>query len=352
MNVPSSVSAPLVSVITPCYNGEPYLQECIESVLKQTHRSFEYIIVDNQSDDGSLETAERFARLDARIKIVKNQKFLPQLANFNWAFRQMSSKSKYCKIVNADDRIYPDCLEKMVNLAERNPSVVIVSAYTLIDHKDHTRVYLTGLPHSCTVTSGRDACRRFLLSGTNLFGNPTSTLIRSEVIRSEEQFYDEESVIADIDVCFRILTNADFGFVHEVLTYTRRYNDSIMSVVGKLQIWPLTCLISLYKYGGIYLEEEEFKNARRKINSAYHKALGESILLGQPREVREFHRHATRPVGYQLNRATLLWCLVVEVVDLVLNPKRTLEQLLRHRRKKVDKIDPQRVTDLYRRGSM
>jgi glycosyltransferase involved in cell wall biosynthesis len=53
----SPMEQPLVSVLTPVYNGEPYLGECIESVLNQTYQNFEYIIVNNCSKDRTLEIA-------------------------------------------------------------------------------------------------------------------------------------------------------------------------------------------------------------------------------------------------------------------------------------------------------
>lgn len=342
---------PLVSVITPCYNGEPYLKECIESVLSQTYPSFEYIIVDNKSNDGSLETAERYARMDARIKVVKTEEFLLQMDNFNYAVRQMSDQSKFCKIVQADDRIFPDCLAKMVEVAESNPSVGIVSAYTLLDHGDHTRIYHTGLPYSCSVTSGRDACRRFIMDGINLFGSPTSTLISSEIMRSIDPFYDAKSVIPDAEICFRALTdvNVAFGFVHEILTYTRRYNDSIMTVLSKLHYWQLTMLIVIRKYGHNFLEEEELERRRRTIERDYEKAIGESMLLRLPDEFWQFHKGALQSTGYDLSIRKRLWCLALELFDLTLNPKRTLERIGSYRRRKTSKVkvDSGKITDYY-----
>ena len=59
---------PLVSVVTPFYNTADYLRECIESVLAQTYTRFEYILVDNQSTDGSAEIAAEYSKRDSRIR--------------------------------------------------------------------------------------------------------------------------------------------------------------------------------------------------------------------------------------------------------------------------------------------
>jgi len=132
-----------VSVITPFYNTEKYLEECIESVLRQHYPNFEYILVNNCSDDGSLIIAERYAQKDDRIRIVNNEKLLTQVQNYNRALQQISTNSKYCKIVQADDWIFPDCLSKMVDVAESSENIAIVSSYYLCG----TNVEGNGLPY-------------------------------------------------------------------------------------------------------------------------------------------------------------------------------------------------------------
>ena len=112
-------SSPVISVLTPVYNGESYLAECIESVLAQTRADWEYIIVDNCSQDGTAELAERYAARDDRIRVMRCQEFVGVSGNFNRSVHLMSQKSEYCKFISADDWMYPECLELMVSVAER-----------------------------------------------------------------------------------------------------------------------------------------------------------------------------------------------------------------------------------------
>ena len=339
-------SMPLVSVITPCYNGEPYLAECIESVLNQTYENFEYIIVDNKSTDGSLQTAQKYAELDSRIRIVRNDEFLIQLENYNHTFRQISSQSVYCKMVQADDWMFSNCLEEMVKLAESNPSVGIVCSYTLLDYGHRTRVYLTGLPYLTSVITGLEACRRYLLNGTDCFGNPTVSMVRSDIIRSTDKFYDENTVSPDIDMCFRVLKNHDFGFVHQVLTYTRRYNDSIMSILTKFNHKLLTDLFVFLRYGDYYLEKPEYDQRRREIESKYDESIGESILRRMPPQYWQFQKEALSVVGFEISKRKMLWCLIKVLADLAFNPKHTIERLWKSKRKKAD-IDYGKVKKYY-----
>src|SRR5262245_31857802 len=184
-----------VSVITPVYNEEGHLAECIESVLAQTYDNWTYTIVDNCSTDRSLEIARQYAARDPRIRVVENHEFVRALANFNRALRHVQPESQYCKFVLADDWIYPECLERMVAVAEANPSVGLVGAYAL----EGTKVSLAGLPYDQHVLMGREACRRHLLDGLHIFGTQTSVLYRADFVRATDAFFNESNVQADTE---------------------------------------------------------------------------------------------------------------------------------------------------------
>jgi glycosyltransferase involved in cell wall biosynthesis len=329
----ATLAQPFVSVVTPFYNTEAFLKECIESVLAQSYKNFEYILVDNCSNDGSMEIVKRYAERDSRIHVLQNQMFLRQIENYNCALRAISDNSLYCKIVQADDWLYPSCLSEMVKVAEANPSVGIVGAYTLLDFGTHSNVYLSGLPYPSASVRGRDLCRRFLLDGTYVTGSPTATLFRSEIVRSRNPFYDTRSVVCDIEVCFDVLQSWDFGFVHQVLTYTRRYNDSYMSMLKHLHVMTLTEVIAIRKYGPIFLEEEEYRRRRRRIERKYHKELGESLLRRQPKAFWDFQRYGVAGIGEELHWTKLVVWGLLALLDFVLNPKATVERLLRYKRK-------------------
>ena len=178
-------SAHLVSVVTPFYNTRDFLPECIESVVHQTYANWEYLLVDNRSTDGSTEIAERYvSRFPGKICLIHTESFLSQTQNYNFALSRISSESKYCKMVQADDWLFPDCIRAMVEVAEAYPSVGIVAAYEL----EGDEVHLDGLPYPSTSLRGRDIGRLYFLRHKYLFGTPTSVLLRSELIRSRRPF--------------------------------------------------------------------------------------------------------------------------------------------------------------------
>src|ERR1700730_17167571 len=121
----------LISVVTPFHNTAAYLAQCIESVLAQSHSHFEYILVDNCSTDGSGDIANAYARRDPRLRMIRRSQLLSQVQNYNRALTEISNGSEYCKIVQADDFIFPECLSLMVQSFERSESIGLVSSYWL-----------------------------------------------------------------------------------------------------------------------------------------------------------------------------------------------------------------------------
>src|SRR5687767_3073645 len=86
-----------VGILTPVYNGERYLADCIESVLRQTYGNWEHVIVDNRSSDRTVEIAEAYAQKDPRIKVVRHDEFVGAAENHNRALTYLSPTAVYCK---------------------------------------------------------------------------------------------------------------------------------------------------------------------------------------------------------------------------------------------------------------
>jgi glycosyltransferase involved in cell wall biosynthesis len=248
---------PLVSVVTPVYNGGEYLAECIESVLRQTYEHFEHVISDNRSTDDSLAIARSYARRDPRLRVIAHDEHLSHhLQSWNRSMREISPDAKYVKVVHADDWLFESCLEQMVALAEAHPSVGLVSAYRL----DEDRVSLDGLPPDITVLPGREVVRSQFLGGPypSMFGSPSSTLLRADLVRKREQFYFEGNIHADLEACVDVLGESDFGFVHAVLTYTRRHNEAVTAFNRRVGTYVPSDLGVFQRWGSVFLTDEEY----------------------------------------------------------------------------------------------
>jgi glycosyltransferase involved in cell wall biosynthesis len=323
---------PLVSVVTPVYNGEAFLAECIESILGQTYRNFEYIIVNNCSSDQTLNIALQYARKDPRIRVHTNESFVGVMENHNIGLRLISPTSKYCKVVCADDFIFPECLTKMVELAEAHPSVGIVGSYQLsgsgTDGRDWS-VKWTALPYPSTVISGREICRYQFLNMVYVFGTPSSTMYRADIVRASGDFYPSSSPHSDTSACYKYLRDSDFGLVHQVLSYERVHSEAISTTCRRLNSFFSSWYIDLTTYGPYYLTPEEIKERSTRILADYYKFLAKNVFVFRDKEFWDFHRARLAECGSNLSYVRLGADIFLQILDLLLNPKRTAEATLR-----------------------
>jgi glycosyltransferase involved in cell wall biosynthesis len=322
-------SEPLVSVVTPVYNGAMYLRECIESVLTQTYQNWEYIIVNNRSTDDTLPIVEEYAKRSTAIRVYSNDKFLDVIANHNRALRLISEVSKYCKVLSADDWLFPECIARMVAVAEANPSVGIVGSYQLSGGSNGWHVQWDELPYPSSIIPGKEVCRHQLLGGPYVFANPTSLLYRSDLIRGHDGFYPNSRTGADASACYKCLESCDFGFVHQVLSYERVHGSAINTTARSLNSFLADRLHDLIEYGHIYLTEDELVARTKDILSGYYHFLANNFLLGRDKAFWQYHKRNLAGSGHPLSRLRLLTAVCVKLLDLVLNPKQTVEKVVR-----------------------
>jgi len=289
----------LVSVVTPVHNGAAYLADCIESVLAQTHDRFEYVICENHSTDETAAVVERYAREDSRIRVVRPERYLPQIANWNFAASRVSPASVYLKFVHADDTIAPTCLERMVEVAEAHPSVGIVGA---LRRRSDGEIDLDGIPPTTDVVPGRWLVRYQLLGGTYTTGPPSATLFRRESLPPSATLYDETYIHADDALSYQVLLAADFAYVGEPLTYMRLHADSTTAWCNRVGTWLPEHLRMALEVGRRILTDAELEHATGRWERAYGHMLLKwtlTLKLVRDRDVLRYHRQALA----QLERA-------------------------------------------------
>ena len=318
-------SQPLVSVVIPVYNGAHYLAECVESIFAQTYQNWDCIIVNNCSTDDSAAIARRYAAKDSRIRVHENQKFLRAVPNHNVGLRQISTASEYCKIVFADDWIFPECLERMVAVGERHPSVGIVGAYGL----EGRQVMWAGLPCPSTLVPGRKICRLLFLEDLYVFGTATSLLYRASLVRNRDPFYNESNLHADSEVCLALLRTCDFGFVHQVLTFTRVRSGSLTSFANDMNTLIAGRLHDLVTHGPDYLTQEEYESCLDRRLSEYYEFLARSLRRSRDKRFWNYHKKKLTDAGVGFDRVRLARAFLAKLATAALNPKDTVEKLLK-----------------------
>ncbi|MCK4553264.1 glycosyltransferase family 2 protein [Candidatus Pacearchaeota archaeon] len=125
---------PKISVVMPVYNAEKYLDESIKSILNQTFKEFELIIINDASTDSSLKIIKKFQKKDKRVKLIKNKKNLGPAKARNKALKL--AKGKYIAILDSDDICFPDRFKIQCDYLEDNPHIFLVgSSAIVIDEK-------------------------------------------------------------------------------------------------------------------------------------------------------------------------------------------------------------------------
>jgi glycosyltransferase EpsE len=120
---------PRVSVVTTVYNGEPYVDRAIPSILAQTFTDFEWILVDDGSQDRTPEILRELAQRDSRVRVFSPGRLgITKAANFGVT----QARAEYIARQDFDDRSHPDRLRRQVAVLDSDPKIGVVGGYYLL----------------------------------------------------------------------------------------------------------------------------------------------------------------------------------------------------------------------------
>ena len=126
--------SPILSIGLPVYNREKFLRQSLDALLDQTFATFDLIISDNASTDGTEDICREYARRDERIRYYRNPSNIGAPRNFNRTFEL--SSTKYFKWATSDDLCGPQFLELALGVLERDPTVVLCYAKSMTIAED------------------------------------------------------------------------------------------------------------------------------------------------------------------------------------------------------------------------
>ncbi len=119
-----------VSIITPMYNAEKFIAETIESVLKQTYRNWELLIMNDRSEDNSYEIARKYSYIDSRIKIINSEQNIGVVKGRN-ALTDMAT-GQYIAFLDSDDYWEKAKLEKQLSFMKKRNAYISCTEYTRV----------------------------------------------------------------------------------------------------------------------------------------------------------------------------------------------------------------------------
>lgn len=309
-------NAPLVSVVTPVYNGGKYLDDCIRSVRSQTYTVFEHVILDNGSTDDTGLIAAAHAARDPRIKLFRNPRTLPVIENWNLANAQMSPASAFCKTLHADDLLYPDCIERMVELAQRHPEAGVIGA---LRHRG-ARIQCGGLSKGREVFSGMEVARLFLRGEVFAFA-PTSGMVRTALMPNRGAFFPPGYLHADLAAYFNVLDRTRFGFVDAVLSFSREHEDSITATVADRRRTLLReALFMLREYGPRYFAADELREIEDDYLRRYYRILVRAAATRPDRAFFRYHLDGLRKAGSVPGPRQIAAAVMSEALECIARP--------------------------------
>lgn len=236
-----SDSSPLVSVLMPAYNAKKYISLAIKSVLGQTFKDFEFIIVDDGSTDNTPSIIGDFAKKDNRIVSVRHKENLKICKALNTGIER--ARGKYIARMDADDWSYPDRLEKQCRFMEENPKIVIGGGS--IEVCDCNLKTLNRRRYHLTDRKIRGSLFRY-----SPFCHPATIFRTAAVIKAggyNEPLYDAE----DYDLYFRLGLHGDFGNLPDTLLKLRTRAGSVSQAKAPRQerLTLYTRLKAVTEYG-------------------------------------------------------------------------------------------------------
>lgn len=232
---------PRVSLILPNYNYARYLDERIVSLLKQTYRDFELLILDDASTDNSCEVIKKYT-YDPRVRTNLHTQNSGQVYK-RWNEGVEETTGEYILIAGADDSCHPTMLEKLVDKMEANPRMGMAFCHSLVLSGNSRVEYSTrqwAIDHHVEHwladhdAHGREECTH-LLRGNEVIPNASGVLIRRAAFVQAGGFDLSLPLAADYLLWGQLMLHWDIGFVAAPLNYWRYHDKTVTAKTIKNQ---------------------------------------------------------------------------------------------------------------------
>lgn len=222
-----------LSVCIPVFNGEDFIKEAIDSVLNQSFKDFEIIIVDNNSTDKTVFIVKSYN--DPRIRLIQNETNIGLIPNWNKAIE--NAQGEYIKILPADDFIYPECLQLQCAVLDKDidHKISMVCARRNIINDSGKVLFNRGFSKYELEISGFEAINKNVRSGGNIIGEGGAVLFRKEIIKKTGLFNSTIFYVLDLDLWYKILLHGNLHVLPQVLSAFRVSGSSASVQVVKKQ---------------------------------------------------------------------------------------------------------------------
>jgi len=226
-----------VSIVIPSYNSSKFISQTIESVLSQTYKNWEMIIVDDKSLDNSNTIVEEYIKKDNRIKLIKLNKNIGAAMARNKALE--IAQGRYIAFLDSDDIWMPSKLEVQIKFMQENNYPISFTSYKIIDENGIDNNHIIRVVDSLNL-------KQYLKN--TIIGFSTSMIDR-ELVKEELKFLNIR-IRQDTNLWITIFKNGYKAYgLDEVLVKYRVHSNSISSnkVKAAKQVWNL--YFNIHKFG-------------------------------------------------------------------------------------------------------
>ena len=264
----------LVSIVITTHNRLKYLKNAIDSVLKQTYKNIELIVVDDASNDGTYE----YLNNSSNLKYIRIDKEQSKGGNYARNHGILASKGKYIALLDDDDEFMPNKIEEQVNFLINNPSYDVVYCNRIINVNDGKLLYVD----KSTKYSGD--CSKVIFY--NIIGTTSMFMFRRNIIVNN--LFDENTKYwQEYDLMMNLCQKTKIGYIDkELITYRKILNDK-KTLTNNFDGWlnNINYLNNKYKSYIQVLNDEEKKKRNELI---YRDAVTRLSTLKLKKEKRKY----------------------------------------------------------------
>ncbi|HHW45908.1 MAG TPA: glycosyltransferase family 2 protein [Clostridiales bacterium] len=251
---------PIITVVLPVYNAEKYLEECVDSVINQTFKDIEILLINDGSTDSSADLCDRLAAKDSRIKVYHRPNSGPSIT------RNLGidvAAGEYICFIDSDDYLDPPALEFMYNsITLHNADMVMCGFYHDVE-QNGTVVYSSTVCTENKIIFSHEEILDVLieLKSKHLIDSCCNKLYRLSTIRDSGVRMPEGELFEDTEFNFRLLPFLKKIVISDKCFYHYRQRDfSITKSFQPLKIDYLTA-----RYNTIYQYISSFENIRKEL---------------------------------------------------------------------------------------
>jgi glycosyltransferase involved in cell wall biosynthesis len=214
----NDILSPKVSVLMSVYNGALYLRDSMDSIIKQTFKDFEFIIIDDCSTDDTWKILSEYANKDHRIKLFKNDENIGLTKSLNKGLSQ--AKGKYIARQDADDISLGNRFDRQIDMLDENPEVVLVSC-------DIEWINAEGFPLDIMKRSCPDYFINWYLLFYNHLSGHSQVMFRRQQVLELGGYSEAYRYSQDYELWCRLSKVGKFIILPEVLLQQRSHNRSV-----------------------------------------------------------------------------------------------------------------------------